>query len=209
MPALAAYNGGTGICDAAALEAARETGIPVSILQAIGRVESGRQVEGRFQPWPWTINMAGEGKFFTSSAEAEAFVATAMEGGRSNIDIGCFQINLHWHGTGFRSLKDMFSPASNARYAANFLLDLKERYGSWEAAVGAYHSNRDDRAQGYLTKVLAQMQGPLPDAASGPLRVQSVRERVNLYPLLQAGGYASQGSLVSFDAGPTPRPMFD
>ena len=55
--------------------------------------------------------------------------------GAKFIDIGCMQINHRFHGADFRSLSEMFDPARNVDYAANFLKALKAQEGSWTLAV--------------------------------------------------------------------------
>ena len=63
-------------CRAAIAVAEREQGIPSGLLQAIGRVESGRRdpATGRFAPWPWTINAEGRGMYFPTREAAIAEV---------------------------------------------------------------------------------------------------------------------------------------
>ena len=45
------------ICDSAALQAAKVSGVPISVLKAISLTETGRKRDGAFRPWPWTVNM--------------------------------------------------------------------------------------------------------------------------------------------------------
>ena len=69
-----------------------------------------------------------------------------------NLDIGCFQINLRWHGHAFASVAQMFDPLANARYAAEFLTDLHREFGDWDAAVAAYHSRTPHFATRYMER---------------------------------------------------------
>ncbi|MEY8882549.1 hypothetical protein [Donghicola sp. XS_ASV15] len=65
---------------------------------------------------------------FCSATMAEFYSAVdTMAGGTTSIDVGCMQVNYRWHGEGFSSLEDMFDPAANTAYAAEFLTRLKER----------------------------------------------------------------------------------
>jgi hypothetical protein len=91
-------------CDIAAAEAAAETGVPLSILRALARTESGRTRDGVFAPWPWTVNNAGDGRWFPGLTSAQDHVSRLRAAGETNLDIGCFQINLRWHGHAFSSL---------------------------------------------------------------------------------------------------------
>ena len=186
-----ASQGVANLCDSAATKAAKASGVPVRVLMAIARVESGRSVGGVLSPWPWAVNQAGAGSYFETVTEAMNHVSAAMAQGQANIDVGCFQINVHWHGAEFRSLQEMFDPEENALYAARFLLQLFDEFGSWEGAVGAYHSRHSDAASGYLAKVAAVMSDP-----QRPALVQTA-ERHNRYPLLRAGEPGAYGSLVS------------
>jgi hypothetical protein len=190
------------LCDTAAHQAAQESGVPVSVMLAITRAETGRSLSGTLSPWPWAINRAGRGAWFPSQEEAIDAVAQAIAGGERNIDIGCFQINLHWHGQAFRSLEDMFDPARNARYAAKFLSSLHAESGDWSAAIGAYHSRREDDATRYLARVQDLMARSVPADSyaappQAPANAPSRPARVNRFPLLQGGRPGALGSLVS------------
>ncbi len=115
------------LCKSATQRAAAETGVPRDILLAISVTETGRKLPGHGQspqPWPWAVNQAGDGQWFASKDAAMAYVSTTIDRGIDNIDIGCFQLNLHWHGKGFASLDQMFDPLENARYAAKHLKTL-------------------------------------------------------------------------------------
>lgn len=190
-------------CDAATAKAAEVSGVPVNVLMAIARVESGRTVDGVFRPWPWAVNEGGTSVFFESLAEAKDHVAKAMSEGKTNIDVGCFQINIRWHGSAFTSLDVIFDPKENARYAARFLSDLYHEKGSWDAATGAFHSRQTKAASAYLDKVTAMMAMTRATSAKSPF---GQAPRKNTYPLLQAGSPDSHGSLVTtaFDSPAIP-----
>ena len=185
-------SGGVNRCDAAADSAAKATGTPLDVLMAIARVESGRTVAGVLAPWPWAINQAGAGSFFDSAGDAVSYVSQALANGQRNIDVGCFQINVRWHGAEFPSLEAMFDPNANALYAARFLLRLHKEFGTWEGAIGAYHSRQSGAATAYLSKVASVMARPAPP----PVVVQAT-VRNNGYPLLQPGKPVGHGSLVA------------
>lgn len=191
-----------GICDRAAEGAAKSSGVPVDVLKAITRVEAGRSTEAGFSGWPWTVNQAGDGSFFDSKAAAMDHVQRVIDRGETNIDIGCFQINIRWHSKAFASLEHMFDPDENAIYAASFLQRLHDESGSWEAAIGAYHSRRDEAAEGYLAKVV-QVMDDLPLTHSGAAPEQ---RSGGIYPLFGGGGGAL-GSLVAGDARAAAAPL--
>lgn len=145
----------TQICDAAAQYAAQETGVPLSILRAVTLAETGHTsgADRRFAAWPWAIQSGNRGDWFADQHAALAHVQNLMAQGTRNIDIGCFQLNLHWHGEAFQSLEEMISPQQNAIYAARFLQDLYQESGDWRIAVGRYHSRDDARAQAYVARL--------------------------------------------------------
>ncbi len=140
-------------CDAAAKSAAQASGVPVLVLQAIARAESGLTVEGVFLPWPWTVNVEGQGKYFNTKEDASKFVEHKLQSGVQNVDVGCFQINFKWHGTHFKNAEQLLDPQANAHYAAKFLKKLHEELGSWQAAVGAYHSRTTELADRYRARL--------------------------------------------------------
>jgi hypothetical protein len=65
------------------------------------------------------------------------------------------QVNLRHHPDAFTTLEDAFDPASNARYAARFLTELRAERGDWSAAAAAYHSRTPEFAQPYRARVMA------------------------------------------------------
>lgn len=138
-------------CEALAEEAAALHGIPEGVLAAIARTESGGGP--RASAWPWTLNMAGNGMYLESQGGALAQLRAVLAEGQRNVDVGCMQINWHWHGEAFDSLEQMIDPAANTDYAARFLVGLWRREGNWDAAVQAYHSADPERGQAYLARV--------------------------------------------------------
>jgi hypothetical protein len=163
---------GAEICERAILEGARAEGVPEGVLHAISLTETGRPTGGRLRPWPWAINREGQGFWFASREQAMAFAAESLAAGRRSFDVGCFQINYHWHGHNFPSLEAMFDPAVGAAYAARFLRSLHAERGDWSLAAGAYHSQTPARAGVYrarFDRILAGLGGqPLTVATAPP-----------------------------------------
>lgn len=195
-------------CRAAIATAERERGVPAGLLQAIGRVESGRRdpASGQFAPWPWTINAEGRGMFFPTREAAIAEVRQLQARGVRLIDIGCMQVNLYHHPTAFPGLEQAFDPLANARYAAQFLTELRAASGDWARAAGHYHSQTPERAEPYRARVLqawAGEQGRPPGdpaaeaallarfAAGGPLSLTNRADRAQVIP--RAPGAAGRG----------------
>lgn len=186
------------LCDAAADAAAAGHGVPPALMRAITRVETGR--DG--QPWPWTLNVDGTGQWFTSPEEAYRAAQAAAAAGSGQIDLGCFQLNLQWHGDAFPGIEAMLDPMANADYAARFLADLHAEFGDWRSAAAAYHSRTDDLGDAYVARLEAVHAegGGQTDAPESPL---VVAERQNRFPLM-AGGQGSGGSLVPRLPGISP-----
>lgn len=181
------------LCEAAAVAAGRQVGVPAAVMRALTLTETGRNRDGALRPWPWAINHGGEGAWFPTEAEALAFARTTLAGGARNFDVGCFQLNHRWHGDAFPDLETMFDPMSNAVYAARFLRTQYDAHGTWTAAAGAYHSNTPEYAERYRTR-FAQLYAGL-DEAPDPAAPDMAAPRVNRFPLLN-GGAGAGGSLV-------------
>lgn len=149
------------VCEQASRQAETAAGLPQGLLLAIGRVESGRYSAtlGRVAPWPWTVDVAGTGVLFATRAAALTAIRTALASGQSNIDVGCFQVNLRAHPDAFPDLSTALDPGANARFAAGFLASLRARLGSWPAAAAAYHSETDALARPYLLAVMRSWAG--------------------------------------------------
>jgi hypothetical protein len=129
-------------CEAAGRDAEQQYALPTGLLDAIGRVESGRfdPTLGRVIPSPWAIDAAGQPNLADSKEAALQRTHELQSNGLQNIDVGCFQINLRAHPAAFADLDQAFDPTANAQYAARFLTSLRARLGSWDDAVAAYHS---------------------------------------------------------------------
>jgi hypothetical protein len=142
-------------CGVIADQLERVRDIPPGLLQALALAESGHKdpALGRHQAWPWAVRAGAEGFYLPSKAAALAKVRALREEGRNNIDVGCMQINLGYHGSAFRSLEDAFEPAHNVAYGARFLQQLQRETGSWAVATGRYHSAERDRGQAYRARV--------------------------------------------------------
>lgn len=144
-------------CERAGAAAEQAFGLPPGLLQAIGRVESGKWDAGerRAVAWPWSVDVDGVGRHYDTLEAALSDVKAQLAGGGHSIDVGCFQINLGWHPDAFASLEAAFDPVANANYAAVFLRSLNQRLGSWPAAVAAYHSANPDLGEPYRERVMA------------------------------------------------------
>jgi len=128
------------VCESEMATAAKAYGVPLGVLYAVGMTETGRK--GSLQPY--AMNIEGESYFAAGLADAVDRFAKARSAGAKLIDVGCMQINHHYHAEHFRSLSAMFDPRQNVRYAARFLTELRKREGNWTMAVARYHAGPDN-----------------------------------------------------------------
>jgi Transglycosylase SLT domain len=146
------------LCASAVQKAEQQYGTPPGLLNAIAKAESGRRLPGAatLQPWPWTLNIDGEGLFFATRQQALGVLIKALAQGSSFTDVGCMQVDLQYHAKAFRTLDEALDPVANADFAARFLLSLYEATGgNWFAAVGYYHSRSPELARLYREHVTA------------------------------------------------------
>jgi hypothetical protein len=142
-------------CGAIAARMERAEDIPPGLLQAVALAESGRihPMHGDARPWPWTVRSGPDSFYLPSKELALRKVRELQDAGRSNIDVGCMQINLGYHGSAFATLEEAFDPLSNVAYGARFLAGLRGETHSWAKATGRYHSSDADRGQDYRARV--------------------------------------------------------
>lgn len=160
------------LCAAAIRRAEREGRVPPGLLAAVAFAESGRRdpATRRAVAWPWTVNNAGDGRYFATKEEAIAHVEALRRQGRRNIDVGCMQINLMHHPDAFPDLEEAFRPERNVAYGADFLRRLHAETGSWARAVERYHTADRERGQAYRERVFDRWQDVrLAEAVDAPL----------------------------------------
>lgn len=135
--------GATAIPDAY-VQAASQHDVPPDILYAVALTESKKQLEHGVRPWPWTLNVKGEGRYFSSRKDAcDALYRAMFE--TQLIDIGVAQINMRWQpqlfGAGNRFVDpcDALDPHANLEEAAGLLRQHYDGSGDWLTAAGRYH----------------------------------------------------------------------
>jgi soluble lytic murein transglycosylase-like protein len=143
------------VCEREMTRAAARFEVPLGVLYAVGLTETGRK-SGLS---PYAMNIAGRSHFADSPAEAVREFRSARSKGVKLIDLGCMQINHHYHGERFSSVEAMLDPAQNVDYAARFLSELREREGSWTMAVARYHAgpNNNPAQKRYVCAVIRNM----------------------------------------------------
>jgi soluble lytic murein transglycosylase-like protein len=145
----------SGACEQEIQSAALKYGIPEGILYSVGLTETGR----KGSLYPYALNIEGKPFFPPSERDALKQFDAAHRSGAKLIDIGCMQINHHYHRDQFPSLDAMFEPGLNVEYSAKFLKRLKARHDSWTMAVARYHAgpNNNPAQQRYVCTVIRNM----------------------------------------------------
>ena len=152
------------LCASAIKRAEADASLPPGLLAAVAVSELGwyDRAQRGAAPWPWTVNNAGDGRYFASKAEAMAHVDRLRAHGQRNIDVGCMQINLMHHPDAFASLEEAFEPGRNVAYGAGFLGRLRNETRSWTRAVERYHTADPERGRAYRAKVYERWQEAQP-----------------------------------------------
>ena len=126
-------------------------GVPVKVLESIWYVESGHH--------PWSVQANGTSHLFDTKAQAERFIDRMLAQGQTSFDVGCAQVNWHWHGKHFKSAKDLLVPETCLRYAAQLLKANYRRTGSWMRSALLYHSGLKSHQQIYRQKLIRYLKG--------------------------------------------------
>jgi hypothetical protein len=201
------------LCEAAAVHHERANALPRALLAAVAMAESGRYIpkKEKSRPWPWTINAEGKAYYFNSKAEAIAKTQQLLDSGMRSIDVGCMQVNLRYHPDAFASLEDAFDPMMNVAYGAEFLMELRERTGSWQQAVANYHSQTGWRGGRYFARVIRIWENernrvanfaytPLPERRDDRVDVSGI-----LKPAILRGEAAGHSGVTAASYRPAPK----
>jgi soluble lytic murein transglycosylase-like protein len=153
--AAAAHEEPTNICEREMASASRKYDVPLAVLYAVALTETGQH--GTLHPY--ALNIQGPSVFASNLQEAMRKFDAARHSGVKLIDVGCMQINHHYHGGQFQSVEEMFDPHKNVDYAARFLKDLRTREGSWTLAAARYHAgpNNNPEQKRYVCAVIGNM----------------------------------------------------
>lgn len=143
------------MCRLAIDEVENEFQIKKNLLKTIASVESGRwnRKRGERISWPWTVHANGKGYYFKTKTEAVNAVKSMQANGVKNIDVGCMQINLRYHGNNFNNLEEAFEPKNNVAYGAKFLKKLYKRNNNWEKTAMQYHSKNFAKGSRYKNRL--------------------------------------------------------
>jgi hypothetical protein len=140
---------------------ATQRGIPHTVLYAVALTESGQQVAltGAYRPWPWTLNVAGDGYFYATRLEAWQALRDWLDQGKRSIDIGLMQVNWRYHHERLGDPWQALDPYHNLRVGADILRECFTSKRDWWASVGCYHAPANPaRAEQYRRRVLSRWQ---------------------------------------------------
>lgn len=130
-------------------EVSTYVGVPADILYAMALTESGRQMGDQIEPWPWTLNVAGETRRYDDRGAMFADLMRELGEGTLSVDVGPMQVNWFWQFDRLSSPWRLTDPAENVKIAAEILKGLHARSGDWWTAVGQYYrpaTSPEDRA---------------------------------------------------------------
>lgn len=132
-------------------------GIPAALFYAVALTESGRAHQGgdeALRPWPWTLNVAGQGRYYPSRTASWSALTRLLARGERSVDIGLMQVSWRYHAKRLGSAWRALDPEHNLHVAARLLRQCQRRHGEWWAAVGCYHApNHPGRAARYRRRV--------------------------------------------------------
>ncbi|AFT70403.1 MULTISPECIES: transglycosylase SLT domain-containing protein [Alloalcanivorax] len=129
--------------------AALRHAVPPVVLYALAHTESGTALNVGKRPWPWTLNIAGQGYRYPNRTQACQALNQALKTTRV-IDVGLGQLNIRWNPALFGSKGrfadpcDALDPYDNLDATAAL---LRQRFdqggqghnGGWGGAAGRYH----------------------------------------------------------------------
>lgn len=114
----------------------RKYRIPKNLLLSISINET--EVGGF--PWPWTLNVDGQGYYYKNRIDEYKAIKNFIKDGSQFIDIGPMQMDWEYHGKMFTDIWQATNPSVNISAAAYLLTSLYDKTGSWKIAVADYHS---------------------------------------------------------------------
>jgi soluble lytic murein transglycosylase-like protein len=121
-------------------QAANRAGVPPAVLYAVALQESGTRLQGRFVPWPWTLDVAGKPQHYATRDQACSGLRQALTRiSPYRIDAGLGQVNLGYHAQRYTQPCELLDPYRNLAIAADILHAQHLPGLSWLHAVGRYH----------------------------------------------------------------------
>ena len=137
---------------------AREYAIPAALFYALALTESGQssRSQARLRPWPWTLNIGGQGQYFSSRKDAWLVLQRALTNQERSVDIGLLQVNWRYRHSALGSSWQALDPYHNLRVGAAILKRCYTAAPDWQKSLGCYHAPNDlVRAAKYAARVTA------------------------------------------------------
>lgn len=120
--------------------AATQAQVPPNLLYAVALQESGRAMNGRLVPWPWTLNVAGQSRRYGTRREACTNLRQVLRvTPATRVDVGLGQLNAGYQRHRVRQPCELLEPYRNLRLAAIILREQYNPNQSWLMAAGRYH----------------------------------------------------------------------
>lgn len=132
--------------------------VPRDVVMRVITHESKSVYKGKVQPWPWTLNIDGQGYYFESYRLALLAAIKARKEGARRLGLGFGQIEWQYHSGRFSGLAEALKPRENIRAVCEILREAwsSKRVNSWNDAIAYYHRPvLDDISREYAKKVLA------------------------------------------------------
>jgi hypothetical protein len=149
-------------CTEQAVAVERERNMPAGLLHAMALAESGQ--DGK--PHPYAIRIGR--KSFYAANEQQAL--KLLRGKRGHLDrkanVGCMQLSLAGYGWAFAPPERILDPGANMRMAAEYIVDWKEAYGSWSAALARFQGGTARAKQAYVCRIWNYLQVLQPASAA-------------------------------------------
>ena len=133
-------------------------GVPSALLYAIALAESGKTIASKndWRPWPWTLNIAGKGVYFSTRWQAWRALDASLQAGETSVDIGLMQVNWRFHQRQLGNSWLALEPYHNLNVGADILKRCYKKRRDWWSSVGCYHAPADHpRAKRYQARVAA------------------------------------------------------
>ncbi len=144
---------------------ATKHGVPVAVFFSVVITESGRNIQGRYLPWPWTLNVNHKPYYYDNKEQALAALNNFLQNPKNTIAVGLGQIYLPAHGKRFTDPLSLLDPHVNLDFASQLLRyefqQAKRKYkqANWWLAAGRYHHpSKEQYAKPYREMVFRKCQ---------------------------------------------------
>ncbi|HYM31319.1 MAG TPA: transglycosylase SLT domain-containing protein [Candidatus Cybelea sp.] len=149
-------------CTEQAVAVERERNVPAGLLHAVALVESGHNGK----PHAYALRIARRAYYPPDRDAALKQLRNGKSGFVRQANVGCMQISLADYGWAFRPSDAILDPAANVRFAAEYLVDWKDQYGSWTAALSRYQGGSAIERRIYVCTVRAVLAQLVPASAA-------------------------------------------